>query len=113
MSQRLWSVTPKTSGGWWSIILIIVMPLLFFAASSFALPLYQSIPGGDTIPADLAARPAFALTMLAGLIAGILAFVTGLLAILRRQERALLVYASTVIGALVVLLLLGDILFPD
>jgi hypothetical protein len=53
-----------------------------------------------------------ALTMLAGMVAGISAFITGLLAIIRQKETALLVYVSTVIGALLTLFLAGEIVFP-
>jgi hypothetical protein len=61
---------------------------------------------------DIAARPALALTMLAGMVAGILAFIVGLLAIVRQKENALLVYVSTVIGALFMLYLAGEMLYP-
>jgi hypothetical protein len=53
-----------------------------------------------------------ALTMLAGMAAGISAFITGLLAILRQKDHALLVYASSIIGAILILSLAGVILFP-
>jgi hypothetical protein len=92
--------------------LIIAMPLLFAIGTSFADSLYASAPAGDTIPADIAARPALALTMLAGMLAGILAFITGLLGIVRKRERALLVYISSLIGALLILFLIGEVFFP-
>ena len=53
-----------------------------------------------------------ALTMLVGMISGILAFITGLLDILRKKEKAVLVYISSLIGALLVLFLIGEVLFP-
>jgi hypothetical protein len=62
--------------------------------------------------ADIAARPALALTMLAGMVAGISAFIIGLLAIIKQKETALLVYVSTLIGALLTLFLAGEIVFP-
>ena len=61
---------------------------------------------------DIAMRPALALTMLVGMAAGISAFATGLLAIIRQKENALLVYISTVIGALLLLFLTGEFIFP-
>ena len=103
---------PITTLGKWSVGLIVAMPLLFIIGTSFTNSLYQSVPAGDTILADIAARPALALTMLAGMIAGISAFITGLLAILRQKEYTLLVYLSSLIGALLVLFLAGEILFP-
>jgi hypothetical protein len=105
-------ILPQTALGWGSVGLIIAMPILFFLGGSFADTIYESVPAGGTIPADIAARPALALTMLAGMASGISAFVTGLLAVLRRKERSLLVYASTVIGALLILFLSGEIISP-
>ncbi len=107
-----WSIMPKTTLGKWSVGLIIAMPLLFTIGTSFTNSLYKSVPAGGTIWADILARPALALTMLAGMIAGIAAFITGLLAIIRHKEHALLVYISSSIGALLVLFLAGEILFP-
>lgn len=103
---------PGTPLGKWSVGLIIAMPLLFAIGSSFTNSLYQSVPAGETILADIAARPALALTMLAGMAAGIAALVTGLLAIIRQRERALLVYLSTLLGALFALYLAGELAFP-
>jgi hypothetical protein len=50
--------------------------------------------------------------MLAGMGAGISAFITGLLAIIRHKERAVLVVISTVIGVLLILFLILEITFP-
>lgn len=88
------------------------MPLLFVLGTSFTNSLYSSVPAGDTILADITARPALALTMLAGMGAGIMALIAGLIAIIRQNERAVLVYISSAIGALLVLFLVGEILFP-
>ena len=112
MAKQTWRIMPITTLGKWSIGLIIAMPLLFFVATSFTNSLYQSAPAGDTILADITARPALALTMLAGMISGILALIIGLLAIIRQKEKAVLVYISILIGALLVLFLAGEILFP-
>jgi hypothetical protein len=62
--------------------------------------------------ADIAARPALALTMLIGMVAGISAFIVGLLTIIRQKENAILVYISTAVGALLLLFLIGEIVFP-
>ena len=103
---------PITPLGKWSVGFIVAMPILFFIGTSFANSLYQSVPAGDTILADIAARPALALSMLAGMAAGISAFITGVLAIVRRKDRTLLVFISSIIGALLVLFLAGEILSP-
>jgi len=112
MTKQPWRITPKTTLGKWSVGLIVAMPILFVIGSSFTNALYKSVPAGGTILADIAARPALALTMLAGMVAGISAFIVGLLAIVRQKENALLVYVSTVIGALLMLFLAGEIVFP-
>lgn len=101
---------PKTNLGKWSIGLIIAMPLLFVIAFSFVVPLYEGVSAGGTILADIIQRPALALTMLAGMASGVSAFITGALAGFRSKERAILVYASTVIGALFTVYLIAEIM---
>lgn len=103
---------PITTLGKWSVGLILAMLLLFIIGSSFTNSLYKSVPAGGTIIADIAARPALALTMLAGMLAGISALITGLLAIVRQKEFSLLVFISSSIGALLLLFLIGEVLFP-
>jgi hypothetical protein len=88
------------------------MPILFVIGSSFSNTLYESVPAGRTILADVAARPYLALTMLAGMATGISAFIIGLLAILKQKENAILVYVSTLIGGLLILYLIGEVAFP-
>ena len=112
MTNQPWLIIPKTTLGKWSVGLIVAMPFLFIIGTSFTNSLYKSIPAGGTILADITARPALALTLLAGMVAGISAFITGLLAIIRQKERALLVYVASAIGALLLLFLAGEILHP-
>lgn len=112
MTNQPWKIIPKATLGKWSVGLIIAMPILFNIGSSFTNSLYKSVPAGETILADIAARPALALTMLAGMVSGVSAFIVGLLAIVKQKENALLVYVAVVIGALLVLFLAGEIVFP-
>jgi hypothetical protein len=112
MSERSWRFTPRTARGWWAVGLIVATPILFVLGSSLASSLYEAIPAGRTIPTDIAARPAVALTMLAGMVAGALAFLLGLLAIARQKENGLLAYASTVVGGLFILFLVAEVAFP-
>jgi len=112
MNKQQLMITPKTTSGKWSFYLIVAMVLLFFIGGTLANSLYNSIPAGDTILADFTSRPALALSMLAGIVAGILAFLTGLLAIVRYKEKALLAYISMVVGALLILFLVGELFFP-
>ena len=112
MAKQPWKFIPITILGKWSVGLIIAMPLLFIIGTSFTDSLYKSVPSGDTILADIAIRPALVLTMLAGMVSGIMAFITGLLAMIRKKEKAVFVYLSSLIGALLVLFLVAEVLFP-
>jgi len=103
---------PKTTLGRWPLGLIIAMLTLFFIGPLFRNLLYTSVPAGDTILEDIVKRPALALTMLAGMASGISAFITGLIAIIKKKERGLSVYIATTMGFLLILFLLGEILFP-
>ena len=103
---------PKTTLGMWSIGLMVIMPLLFFIGASFTNSLYLSVPSGDSILQDVALRPALALTMLAGMASGILAFFTGFIAIVAKKERSIFVYFSTLIGMLLIVILTGEIVSP-
>jgi hypothetical protein len=103
---------PATKQGKWSIGLILTMFILFFLGTSFTNTLYASVPAGGTILQDIAARPALALTMLAGMLAGILAFIIGIVAVAAKKERSLYVYVSTLIGMLLTIFLAGEFISP-
>ena len=112
MAKQPWRIMPISMLGKWSVGLIIIVPILFIIGTSFTNSLYKTVPSGDTILADIAMRPALALTMLAGMISGTIAFITGLLAMIQKKEKAILVYLSSLIGALLILFLIGEVLFP-
>ena len=102
----------KNKLGWCSLGLATAMPVLFLIGMSFTDLLYKSVPAGGTILKDIAVRPALALTMLTGMASGISAFIIGLIAIIKQKERALLVYGATLIGALLIIFLVGELIFP-
>ena len=112
MTKQTWKITPESILGKCSVALIVAMPILFVIGTSFRSTLYQTIPAGRTILADISVRPILAITMLMGMAAGIFGFITGLLAIIKQKERAISVYIATVIGALFVLFIVGEVLFP-
>jgi hypothetical protein len=112
MRKQPLSLLPKTTLGRWSVWLIVAMILLFITGTSLTNSLYRSIPSGSTILEDISFRPALALSMLSGMIAGVSAFITGLLAIINKKDQALLVYISCLIGALLIVFLTLEILFP-
>jgi thiamine transporter ThiT len=113
MSERSWRVMPGNRLGRWSVGLIIVMPILFVIGTSFASSLYETVPAGRNLLADITARPLLTLTMLAGVAAGISGFITGLLAIIKKKEKAFLVYLSTLLGGLLTLYLVSLLVFPE
>ena len=106
------SFLPKTKLSKFSVIFIVLMPIFFCIGSSFTDSLYKDISSGKTILEDITVRPALALTMLFGMISGIMAFALGIIAILKNKEKALFVFLSTLIGALLILFLIGEIIFP-
>jgi hypothetical protein len=110
---RSWRILPRTKQGVWAIGLIVAMPILFVIGLSFSSSLYESVPAGRNLLADVTARPLLALAMLAGMAAGISAFIIGILAIFKHKENAFLVYLSTTIGGLTTLLLVGQLVFPQ
>jgi len=112
MSVKTWRVIPGDSLGRWSVGLVAVMPILFFIGSTFLSSLYESVPAGRTILADITARPFLALAMLSGMASGISGFITGLLAIVKQKDKTFLVYISTVIGGLLTLYLIAELAFP-
>ena len=112
MSERSWRLMPGTILGRWTVGLIAVMPILFVFGFSFSRSLYESVTAGRTLLADIVSRPLLALTMLTGMTAGISGFITGLLAIVKLKENALLVYISTVLGGLLTLFLIAELAFP-
>lgn len=112
MTQQSSSIMPKTTLGKWSVWLIVAMLLMFFIGGSLSRSLYDLVPAGNSILEDFAGRPMLALSMLVGMLTGVAAFITGLLAVFRQKERSLLVYASSLIGAILLVMLVGELLLP-
>lgn len=112
MKREYLNFAPKTGLGKCSVMLIIAMPLFFALGSSFADSLYRSVPSGNTILADIMARPALALTMLTGMAAGVAAFVTGSIAIVKKKDNSHLVCLATIFGGLLIMFLIGELIFP-
>ncbi len=102
---------PETFLGKWSVVLIIVIPVFFYIGMSFV-DFYESVPAGKTIPHDIMVRPGVSLSMLAGLVCGIVAFFTGIIGIIRKKDRSVLVFSSTAMGFLMLLWCFAEVLFP-
>ena len=84
-----------------------------FVGSLLANTLYGSVPAGDTFLEDISARPILVLMMLTGIASGVFAFILGISSIVKQKERALLVYLSSIVGAMLLLLLIGEIFFME
>ena len=102
---------PETFLGKWSVVLIAAMPIFIYIGMSFV-NFYEFVPAGKTIPRDIVARPGIALFMLAGFASGIIAFLTGIVGIIKKKDRSVLVFLSTVLGFLMLLWCLAEIIFP-
>lgn len=113
MSGRSVRVMPGTGLARWSVGLIVVMPILFVIGLSSSSSLYESVTAGHTLLADIAVRPLVTIPMLAGMTAGVASFITGLLAIIKQKDKAILVFVSTTIGGIVLFFLVSLLVFPE
>lgn len=112
MKKELTNFVPKTGLGKCSVMLIVAMPIFLILGSFFTNSLYGSVPSGDTIFADIMTRPVLALTMLTGMAAGVAAFFTGMVAIVKKRDDTHLVCLATIFGGLLLMFLIGEIVFP-
>ena len=99
---------PKTLLGKWTVWLGGAMLVLIFVGPALDATFYKSVEGGNTIFEDLVQRPFLAVPVILALLSGLTAFVTGLIALIKHRERAVLVFISTGLGALLLLFLIGD-----
>jgi len=96
---------PKTTLGKWSVALTVAFIVLFM---SFQLLVASGQRGGATFFSNLA----LSVPMLVAGISGVSAFFTGIISIVKRKERSVLVFMATVIGLFVLIFSLGEIIFP-
>jgi len=96
---------PGTVLGIWSVRLLI-SSLVFFIV--FFLIVASGQRGGDAIFSNLS----LAIPMLVAVSSATGAFFTGILSIMKNEERAVLVFVSTVLGFFVLLFVLAEIFFP-
>ena len=81
-----------------------------FAVSlaSFGILVASGQRGGDTFFSN----PILTIPILIAATAGISAFITGLISIVRRKERSISVYLAVVFGLITLVFVLGEIIFP-
>lgn len=97
---------PKTTLGKWSIGLVIAAFLCFVV---FVIEVAFGFRGGDTF--DFRDLWAGIPIMIAG-VCFISALMTGVIGIIKYKERSVLVFLSAAAGLFVLLLVLGEFLFP-
>ena len=101
---------PKTKLGMWSVWLIPAMIVLFLL-QSFLTFLRESILAEIILFTDKIYRPVFIILGFLGVASGVSAFVTGLIDIIKNKERAFLVFGSTLVGTVVIVIIFA-FLFP-
>jgi hypothetical protein len=106
------SFIPKSAYGKWSAGQILVMFLLLSVGLSLENSRYDSVSAGESIMANINQRLTFPLSMFSGYGAGITVFITGLIAIIRENERKRLVYLAKLVGGTLLLSLIGEFLVP-
>jgi hypothetical protein len=96
---------PKTDFGKWSVKLILSFFVFF---GFFWLMILTGQRGGMGFFSNLS----LAIPALLSAVSGIGAFLIGMVSIVGFKERSVLVFISTLIGALVTLFVAGEIIFP-
>ena len=97
---------PKTKLGKWSVGLIIAFCLLLATTMFVVQVLGQE--GGKTFFDS----PAISIPMLGAGTSAVAAFFTGIVSIWKYKERAILVFAASIIGLLVLLFVVGEFTSP-
>lgn len=102
---------PRTFLGKLSIVLIILSLVFFFIFFIFFIILIPILAIGRNLTTeDFFGVLPLAIPELLGMICGISAFFTGLISIVKKKERCIFVYLSTLIGMIVTILSLKEIL---
>jgi hypothetical protein len=99
------TILPKTPLGKWSTGLVVAFVVLLVA---FLLLVASGQRGGETFFSNLV----LTIPMLLAGTSGMLAFLTGLVGVIRNRERSLLVFLAMSIGLYVLILCLGEVIFP-
>ena len=96
---------PTTYLGTWSAWLIVAFAV---SLASFGILVASGQRGGATFFSN----PILTVPILFAATSGIAAFVTGLISIVKRKERAISVYVAVAFGLVVLVFVLGEIIFP-
>jgi hypothetical protein len=95
------AILPKTSWGWWTLGLVIAIILLFGGVLDHILTLFGvvEVPSGSTLERNLSIG--FAVISAA-------AVVTGIIGIIKRRERSILVFLTMAIGLFALIIAVGQ-----
>ena len=96
---------PKTKLGKWSIGLIVAF-FLFLIIGMIVVSTGQT--GGETIFDNLY----ISIPMISAVISAIASFFTGIISIIWKKERGILIFISTIIGLLILWFIVGEISVP-
>jgi cytochrome bd-type quinol oxidase subunit 2 len=96
---------PKTNLGKWSISLIIIFIVLFVI---FQILVASGQRGGETFLDNLW----LSVPMLLAATSGVMAFLLGLISIIKNKERSALVFVSTIVGFFILWFIVGELLVP-
>ncbi len=98
---------PKTALGKWSIGLIVGAHVFFL----LALLILNASGGGEDIDTFFS-NLAIAIPMLLAGISGISAFFTGIIGIIKSNDRSVIVFIATITGFFILFLVLGEVFSP-
>jgi hypothetical protein len=102
MRAKYW---PGSVLGTWSVRLVALAAVFFIF---FFLLVASGQKGGDTFFSN----PLLSIPILVAFGSAVCAFFTGIVSIFRNGERAILVYVATVIGLFLLIIGLGEVIFP-
>ena len=99
------TILPKSSLGRWSVVLAAAFILLFVILQIFYTSVHRNPVTNPGSPS-----PFILIGVVAEYISGIASFVTGLISLIKRKERAILVFLVVAVGSFVLLFLVGELL---
>jgi hypothetical protein len=103
---------PKSNYGRWSVWLVFAMFLLFFISSILASQIDRIEPDGENLNEYFIKTEIYKRLYNGGFVAGIAAFMNGLISIFDKKEHGILIYTATIFSAGCTLYFFGRLLFP-
>jgi len=99
------TILPKTPLGKWSTGLVVAFVVLLVV---FLLLVASGQRGGETFFSNLV----LTIPMLLAETSGVLAFLIGLISVIKNKERSILVFLAMLIGFFISIFWLGEVIFP-